>query len=469
MRKKICLFLILCIFPCFAFAQDGASDFERRLRALEQHLGLSTDQASPSGQAALLERLEALEKAVYGDSGQPAQAIPSSQTEDGAVDPPPDTGSELQWQKWDSDEDAPSPVLGDVDLPEASDYLSAYGKKLDFGGYAWVSYYYDDKRDSSTFNANSIEFNLTAELSDWAIMGADIDVFNEGLDPVLMPFRHPNFGGGDSGPYGGASTGGDDDDDLILEQLFLRMRANDSLEFTAGKFNVPVGLEKRDGGDRYTIFHSLIFDLWPRDLTGVMATYKATEDLSFSPYVFNGWDADENVNDSLLYALYSNYQILDSLNLAGTVAYGPPFPNNNSDDATLLDLELRYTGIDRLWTGLELMYVTSDADHVPGFKTQGEASYFGALAIAHYDFLKYFGLTLQGSYVDDVDGFLWGTPQDRWEFSLVPTVYLAEGLEIRFHYQHLESSERLLFEQKDPTNRWSKSDDVFGLAAFWWF
>ncbi|MBZ0254777.1 hypothetical protein K8I31_01860, partial [bacterium] len=187
---KIHTLLIICLFPCLAFAQDDANDFERRLRALEEHLGVSA--SSPESQATMLQRLEALEKAVYGDSNQPAQPMPA--TEAGNIAPPPDTGNNLQWQKWDSDEDAPAPVLGDVNMPQASDYLSAYGKALDFGGYAWVSYYLDDKRDDSSFSANSIEFDMTAQLTDWAIMGVDIDVFNEGLDPILQPFRHPNYG-----------------------------------------------------------------------------------------------------------------------------------------------------------------------------------------------------------------------------------------------------------------------------------
>lgn len=468
MKTRALLLLVLLLIQPSVFAQDErAADFERRLRALEQRLGMPSSAGGAQNMDAMMKRLEALEQAVYGSAAE--GAAPTS--DDAEIPPPPpEAGGDLEWHEWTSDKDAVSPVGDGFSLPKPTDYLSAYGGGLQFSGYAWVSYVFDDKRDINTFRSNSIELDITKDLTDWAVFGTDLDFFNEGLDPVLAPFRHSRYSYGAGGGYGGAALGGDDDDDFVLEQLFVRMRATDSVEVTLGKFNVPTGLEPRDGNSRYSIIPSLLFPLWPRDLTGVMVTYKPTSDLTISPYVFNGWDLDENNNNSFIGALYTSYQITEPLRVASTVAYGPPFANNNTDDALLFDAELRYTPIPGLWTGIEFMYGNVQTEHFTGYKTLGEIDYYGVLGLAHYDFNKFFGLTAQGSWVDDVDGFLWGKPADRYELSLIPTFYLTDGFEIRLQYQHVESSEPLQFDLKPVyKSRTSNSDDIFGAAAYWWF
>ncbi len=456
----------------YTYAVDTDSEkfkkFEQRLNALEKHLGLPSSKQKTTNIDDLLQRLEALEKTVY-ESEQPAKRIPSTTdalpttpkfkpaTEEVAV-PPPEGAETMDWEKW-----------------EGGDPGSYLTSGLDIWGYAETSFVWDDKRDMTTFSADVIELDLTKQLTDWAVMGADLDFINERRDPVRLSFfRHPGYAlpARNVLPYSNTSIGGDDDDDFIMEQLFLRVRPMENLEVTSGKFNVPVGLEQRDASRRFNVIPSQLFYLWPRDLTGVMATYQVNDQLAVSPYIFNGWDNDENINDSFIYALYTNYQVLNDINLAATVAYGPPFHDNDEDDAFLFDAELRYTGIENFFAGLEYMFVTTETNNLPSSYAFGTVQYQGLLGQMNYRFSDLFGLTLQSSMVVDDDGFLWGLEDDIWwEASVIPSLYFTKDIELRLQYQHQEATDGTIgYLQKDGTTvRREKSNDVIFLSLFWNF
>lgn len=453
----------LSSFPATVYSQTDQSQkmqmIEERLRALESKLGIEPSSTSDDSLDQILNRLESLEQAVF----ESQEAIP-------AVPAPTQSGQEMQWQEWTGDEEELTEYIEDTDDAGSGGYLDRYGSAfgLELNGYGVTSYQYNRQTKDNTFRADGIELDITKRLTDWAVLGADLDFFNEGLDPIFPAYRHGGFNNGTGGGIYGTSSGGDDDDDFILEQLFVRSRVTDQIEVTGGKFNVPVGLERRDPHARYNVLPSLLFPLWPRDLTGVMATYKLNEQFSVSPYVFNGFDLDTNNNDSFIYALYSNYQVIESLNVASTIAYGPPLPDNNSDDAFLFDVEFRYTGIPNTWLGFEYMYVTAETDNVRLLARNNifDVRYQGFLGMAHYDFNDIFGLTLQSSLVKDEDGFIWGTAQDRWEFSVIPSMKLSEAFELRAQYQHVQTDASISFLENDGITRTiDDSNDIFMLTA----
>ncbi len=482
MQRILLLILLASLWSNQAAPQTDEADkidmIEKRLRALESKLGIEPSGKNQQTLDAILERLESLEKAVF-DQKQDDTSEPQTDAED--------TGEEMEWQEWTGDEPASAEEgmqwqewTGEEDLEQFMDemqpasssggYLDRYGSPfgLELNGYGVASYTYNRQTKKNSFSADGLELDITKRITDWAMFGADLDFFNEGLDPIFPAFRHGGFGSGTGGGIYGTSSGGDDDDDFILEQLFVRSRVADNAEITVGKFNVPVGLESRDPHSRYAVRPSLLFPLWPRDLTGVMATYKVNEQLSISPYIFNGFDLDQNNNESFIYALYNNYQMTETFNIAATVAYGPPLPDNNSDDALLLDAEFRYTGIPNTWLGLEYMYVTAETDHVASLTRNNifDVRYQGFLGMAHYDFTDLFGVTLQSSFVKDEDGFIWGVPQDRWEISIIPSLQLTEAFELRAQYQHVQTDALMTFLQNDGRTRiLDDKNDIFTLSA----
>ncbi|MGI6457391.1 MAG: outer membrane beta-barrel protein [bacterium] len=479
----VAIFLIFFTHHAQAQSEAGGSweDISRRLERLEKHLGIKPAAEEQLSQEEMYRRLEALERKVFGTEDEPA--VESSGEAQLIVTPPPESSADVQWQEW-NQENPPMEALeheerGSGLVSDYPEYLSN-PLGLNINGYGMVSFLYDEQRDISTFRANVFELDFTMRLADWATFTSDLVYINEGLDPIYPLFRHPGYdSGGGSGAYGAGTIGGDDDDDLFIEQLYVRMNSSADLFWVLGKFNTPVGIERRTPNLRYTVQPSLIFPLMPRDLTGVMMTYEVNDYFALTPLIYNGWDLDENNNNSFTYALRGSYQITEDLQLAATVSYGAPYPSNDDDQALIVDAELRYTGIPDLLAALEYLYVNSEVEQVYVYDQWGayrrfpgrdDISYQGFLALVHYDFTRLFGLTVQSSLVDDPDGFNWSAGSTLWEFSIIPTLYFTDDLELRLQYQHIESDVSMTFMQRDPARRsLASSNDLILLSLLWSF
>lgn len=462
------LALLVCLTPIVhSQTAEDMDRFAERLRALEEHLGLAPSEV-PTDWDSMMQRLEALEQEIFGETDttdEPVEVI---------ADQPAET-ADIEFKEWDGTE---------ADL-EAMSSMGGFGMGMSgyetgnairnfeqegfaFSGYGVASYQYSEQQDISTFDANAFELGITGSLNEWAIWAADLDFINEGMDPINPLFRHPSFG--EDNRTGIYDTGGssDDDDDFILEQLYMAARPYDFLTLQAGKFNVPTGIEPRDPSTRFAVNPTLIWSLWPQDSTGLRATFQVTDQWSVSPYMFNGWDNDENINDSFIYAVYQSYQVNEDVQVGGTLAYGAPFPANNSDDALLIDLETRYTGIDNVWLAFEVLYMLAETDNLGIPLKNNEAEFLGAAVVGNYRFHPNFGITAQSSVVEDIDGVLYGSEQTRWEASIIPTVYFNENLELRFQYQHISSSDRIAFRQPvNLANVWSTSENILLFSVLW--
>lgn len=358
----------------------------------------------------------------------------------------------------------------DADYSASQETTHASINSLELGGWVMLSYFYDDKRDLSTFAANVIELDLRYALSQELSFAAELDYINEDLDPVLPAFRNRSYSRGGTGSgslYSNTSSGNDDDDDFVLEQLYARYERDD-WAVQGGKFNSPYGLEPLDPWDWYGVLPSIVFPLYPHNITGVMSEFNIGEQLTISPYISNGLDADLNTNDSFVYSIFNQYRLADDIQLAANISYGAFFPGNNSDDGWLFNLDATYIGISKTLFGLQTLWFTSETDHVAGFANVDDIEYYGVLGIVAYDWNQYVRIAAQSGFVDDNDGFIWGSPQERWEFSFIPSFYLAEWIEVRLQYQHIEANGDFISirHTNPPQDKRSGSDDLFGAALY---
>lgn len=367
------------------------------------------------------------------------------------------------------------PTEKTIEEPASSqpDDLDSYGNSIgniDLGGWVMLSAFYDHDRDLRTFTANVIELDLRYEMSSEFSFTADLDYINEDLDAVFPAYRNLSFGRGGFGSgslYGNSIRGNDDDDDFLLEQLFARYDRED-WAVQGGKFNTPFGLEPIDPWDWWGVLPSIVFPLYPHNITGVKGDVRLGENVVISPYISNGLDGDVNNNDSFVYSMYSEFQLSDELQLAANASYGSFFPGNNSDDGWLLNTDLTYTGIPNSLLGVQALYFTSSTDNLAGFTGGSNAEYIGVLGIAAYDWNQYVRTALQAGYVEDTDGFIWGRPQERWEFSFIPSFYLAEWIELRLQYQHIEANGNFIrLAHTNPAHdRMIDSDNLFGAGLY---
>lgn len=433
---RVCLFLLgiaVCNF-CYAH-NDVLEQYRQRVYVIEERLGIShSDLQSVED---IIQRLHELEAQSTPIKKEPAET-----------------------------------TIEESDLSQP-DELHTYGNSIgniDLGGWVMLSAFYDHDRDLSTFSANVVELDLRYEMSSELSFTTDLDYINEDLDAVLPAFRNLSYGRGGVGSgslYGNSIRGNDDDDDFILEQLYARYDRDD-WSVQGGKFNTPFGLEPIDPWDWWGVLPSIVFPLYPHNITGVMGDVKIGEDLVISPYISNGLDGDINNNDSFVYSVYSGYQLSDDLQFAANASYGAFFAGNNSDDGWLLNTDMTYTGLPNALLGVQALYFTSSTDNLAGFAGGPDAEYFGLLGIAAYDWNQYVRTVVQAGYVDDPDGFIWGISQERWEFSFIPSFYLAEWIELRLQYQHIEANGNFIrLAHTNPLkDRMTDSDNLFGAALY---
>jgi hypothetical protein len=128
------------------------------------------------------------------------------------------------------------------------------------------------------FNLNVVEINLEKPLSEdqWAA-GYKVGIL-AGPDAVF--FNAAPGGGGDFG--------------LKEAYVALRFPVGNGLDFKVGSFNTIIGYESFESYLNPNYSRSFGWQLEPTQHTGVLASYKATDAVSFSAGVANTWNAGLN-------------------------------------------------------------------------------------------------------------------------------------------------------------------------------
>ncbi|MBU1698940.1 MAG: porin, partial [Candidatus Eisenbacteria bacterium] len=222
-----------------------------------------------------------------------------------------------------------------------------------------------------------------------------------------------------------------DDWALDVEQGYLSYRPafTDKLNFTFGKFNAPIGFELPDAPDMYQFSHALVFDYGlPTNLTGAMLSVNVTKDADIGVYLVNGWD-DNDLGRAgpKTFGGRAGYRLGD----LGAVGLAAIMGSEQDEirkavmtlDRTVVDVDLTLTPIPALEIGGEFNMGFVEVNDV-------ESEWMGMLAMVHYDFNKWFGLTGRFDWFDDPDDFVFesGLEETRTAITLAPTFVLGDGM-----------------------------------------
>jgi hypothetical protein len=244
--------------------------------------------------------------------------------------------------------DSSADLSGAVKTEEAhSGY--GYADGLQFGFWGWMSYEATPQEREASFYAWEAELNVTKSFSDRIAASADLDFYdsNKGAQVAL--------------------------DQLFISFLFPEW--NDAI-FTAGKFDAPYGIERRQFWQRETGSTSLLFNAQPQDLTGLMLTNRwDTANLTFRTFVVNGgFDADPAINQQPSIGMMVEYRPMKSLAFAWTNWWGPELPDDNHDKLFFTEAQVVWQLESKLTVSAEFLYGVSQ---VPG----DFANYTGFLVI----------------------------------------------------------------------------------------
>jgi hypothetical protein len=280
---------------------------------------------------------------------------------------------------------------------------SLYGEGLEISFWGWLSYIASPQLEYSTFWAWEGEIDITKSFTECLAASADFDFEDT-----------------------------DDDAEANIEQLFVSIlfpSHNDAI-LTAGKFNAPFGVERRDFWDRETGSTSLLFRAQPRDLVGLMYTQPCNAaNLTFRTFVVNGFDDNLDTNRQPSIGLMVEHRMCEDFCVALTNWWGPEFEGNNDDKLYFTEVQANWQITPRLSFAGEFLYGTTDSP-------AGSLDYTGFLTILSYSLCDRWRLFGQWSDLNDRDGFILFVPGHRSQVSTGLAWELHSSVEARVEYRH---------------------------------
>ncbi|MDZ7816808.1 MAG: outer membrane beta-barrel protein [Planctomycetota bacterium] len=357
---KYCLCALTIFFAALLFVSPNAAAEQDATDSESDTVTLTREQYQK-----LLERLDKLEKEVKDLK---------------------ETADEKKKPSTEHDETVPGEVdEADVVVEPPRKFLGLFGDQsegvpsLDLSGFIVVEFGYTNFEKDGRFNFEGIEieprFNLFEELQ----VGADLE------------FSEPRK----------------NEDDFYVEQAYIAWAPyyDRQLELTMGRFNSIIGIEDPDPARNLMATESFFSEhLIPADQTGLMVAYRFRSIRLFgvASNSFGYDDAGDRIasdnNRDNTYTGRFEWRPSDDHAIGLNIVAGPERDLNNHDYRVTFDIDYQHAVKDFYYIGLEVLYGTEEND------SGNDPSWFGAMAIANFDFSKQLDTAIRLEYVDDSDG-----------------------------------------------------------------
>jgi hypothetical protein len=233
----------------------------------------------------------------------------------------------------------------------------------------------------------------------------------------------------------GSAEPADDEIYKHIQQAYVSWLASDRLSLDFGKFVTPIGAEVIESQDNWNYSRSLLFgSAIPFYHTGLRATYAASEQLSLSGYLVNGWDntIDNNSDKTFIgqAALTPNDQLTWVTNFS-IGKEGRFNPDTEEDLLWLLDTTVSYAASDML-----MLMGNFDYGRASNWIALDEAgTWWGLAAYARYQARPDWALAGRFEYVDDSDSGFMGLAQKAQSFTATSSHLIANDLLARFEFR----------------------------------
>lgn len=298
--------------------------------------------------------------------------------------------------------------------------------------------------DTNGFGLDQVEINITKEIKDLASLRLDLNYF-------------PNSGMTNS-------------DDAIIEQGYLTLKVSENATLTFGKFNAPIGFELLDPVDMYQFSHALVFNYGiPTNLVGGMVSTSFGDTIDVNFYLVNGWDNEPDGNKDKSYGGRIGITPMEGVNFGFSGITGED--GAAGETLSVIDIDGTITMIPQFTLGMEFNFGWDDMTAGTG---ADDATWFGFLLMAHYDYAEWGGITFRYDYFNDEDGAgrLPGgvaAPADiRKAITISPTFIIAEGFGALIEYRH-DFSNKNVFVEGDTGATLSDGSDILAFEMTYAF
>jgi opacity protein-like surface antigen len=240
-----------------------------------------------------------------------------------------------------------------------------------------------------------------------------------------------------------------------IQQAYLSVQATDKLTVDAGKFVTPIGAEVIESQDNWNYTRSVLFGYAiPFYHVGLRAAFAASDKLSVSGFLVNGWN-----NDSVIYegkpglAIAASVAPSDKLTwvanfMSSLEVPDPAAPRRNIFDTTLtLSPSSRFS-------------VMANFD----YGKEGGVKWWGLAGYARYQATPTWALAGRYEYLDDTDGGFMTIGQTAQTFTVTSDHRVADALKVRLEYR-LDRTKNDYFERSDGTLTDSQSTLTVGVVC----
>lgn len=289
-------------------------------------------------------------------------------------------------------------------------------RRLVLGGFGVASFGLNATTSESSFEASAFALSAYKSISDHFDVFAQLTASREAASPFLAdrPLESRDVA--------------TDIDNLQLRWL---PSSTSGLDFTFGKFDSPLAIERDDAPLNFQATESFTFDFArPVKFTG-LAVHDA-----FSP-AFEGWaivadgsDADTDNNRAKTAALYGLWSPSLAAHLGLGVIHGAEKDATSRDPRTTVVATLLFQPAAHLVWGGESVAGGEPHAGLDG----GTARWYGEMLFVHARFGRHWAATVRGDLLDDAGGARTGTRQVLRSLTFSPQ-YLVGGSSFGiFHY-----------------------------------
>jgi len=305
------------------------------------------------------------------------------------------------------------------------------------------------------YTFNIAEFSLKKDPSERYPFGYGL-VVTAGIDSqknhAIGIFRD----GDDTFPFRNTET-------FDLEEAYASWKfpVAEGLTIKAGKFVTLLGYEVVEAPNNLNFSRSFLFSFAiPLTHVGALLTLQPTEWLSLTAGPVVGWDVAEDNNTKM--SVMGQVSVTPMKDLVTNLNFitGPEQNLDDSNNRTVLDLVVTYTGIPKVTLGLNVDYGFEESEAAlvaSGTRRHTDATWWGLAGYAAYDRTEQLRTAVRAEYFSDPKGVRTaataagvGGRVSLWDVTVTASYKIWRGLLGRLEYRHDEDADSKVSKIRAP-------------------
>ena len=312
------------------------------------------------------------------------------------------------------------------------------------GYYAFA--FHEEAPALRSFDINHNQFSLSY---------AEVAIGKPVSDTSRAGFRL-DFGAGDTADVVNSFEPGDPDFMKHVQQAYVSylIPAGKGLTFDFGKFVTPHGAEVIEAPANFNYSRGILFGYAiPFYHMGARLAYPATDKVSLTGYLVNGWNNVHDNNSAKTVGATVGVTATDQISFSQSYMVGAEQEGNSDDIRHLFDTLFTYKATPQATVLLNFDYARDKVEGV-------DIEWYGLAAYLNYTINDRWAVTPRYEIFKDDDGFATGLAQTAQSFTLTAE-YKISGLITRYEFR-TDFSDEPFFANGDELEK-SQSALIFGI------